>query len=221
MHNGFARQPKTIIFDFDGVILDSARPKTMAFAQCYAGEDESKIAEVIRYQERHGGIGRQQKFEYFEEHVFGRRVDASRIADLCDRFASIVDKAMMDAPFVPGAEELLQRLNGCIPLHLVSGMPDGDLKLVLMRRGLVHYFSSVAGSPKKKITEFCRILKSEQCDPKDALAVGDSRTEFDAAVELGIPFLAVVAQNAPDFFPADAVRCRDLTGFDALVALKN
>ncbi|ASW09882.1 HAD family hydrolase [Rhizobium sp. 11515TR] len=220
MAKAFERSPKVIIFDFDGVVLDSAQAKTMAFAQCYHGEDKEKIAEVIRYQERHGGIGRQQKFEYFEEHVFGRTVDPKKIMQLCDQFASIVDKAMVEAPFVPGAAQLLERLLGRIPLHVVSGMPDADLKAVLRRRGLEHYFASAAGSPKTKLAEFRRILRSEECDPKDALAVGDSRTEFDASLELGIPFLAVVAQGAPDFFPSDVTRCQDLTEFDTLVALR-
>lgn len=215
----FEQQPRTIIFDFDGVVLDSARLKTMAFAQCYEGEDRAKIAEVIRYQEQHGGIGRQQKFEYFEEHVFGREAEQKRIAELCERFGNIIDNAMMEAPFIPGARELLEDLLDHIPLHVVSGMPDHDLKLVLARRGLQRFFVSAAGSPKKKLSEFQRILQSERCAPSEALAVGDSRTEFDAAVTLGIPFLAVVADNAPDFFPASTPRCRDLTTFRTLMPL--
>nr|WP_184467955.1 HAD family hydrolase [Rhizobium esperanzae] len=219
MRKAIERRPTAIIFDFDGVILDSARVKTMAFASCYDGEDQRKIKEVIDYQERHGGIGRRQKFEYFEEHVFGRTVDPKRIDALCDHFASIIDKAMIEAPFVRGAEELLARLDGRVPLHLVSGMPDADLKLVLQRRGLERYFASVAGSPKTKIDEFRRILEIEGVPPAKMLAVGDSRTEFDAAIELGIPFLALVAPGAPDFFPPGTVRCRDLTEFDKLVPM--
>ncbi|SCB58597.1 Phosphoglycolate phosphatase, HAD superfamily [Rhizobium aethiopicum] len=220
MRKAIDRQPAAIIFDFDGVILDSARAKTLAFASCYEGEDERKIKCVIDYQERNGGIGRRQKFEYFEQHVFGRSVDPKRIDDLCERFASIIDNAMIEAPFVKGAEELLERLNGRVPLHLVSGMPDLDLKRVLEHRSLVRCFASVAGSPKTKIDEFRRILEGEGCAPAEVLAVGDSRTEFDAAVELGIPFLAVVAPDAPDFFPPGTVRCRDLTEFRSLVPLE-
>ncbi|MDF0661640.1 MULTISPECIES: HAD hydrolase-like protein [unclassified Rhizobium] len=219
MRKRIDRRPEAIIFDFDGVILDSARVKTMAFASCYEGEDECDIKCVIDYQERHGGIGRRQKFEYFEEHVFGRSVDARRIDDLCDRFASIIDNAMIEAPFVKGAKELLEHLHGRVSLHLVSGMPELDLKLVLEHRGLAQYFASVAGSPKTKIDEFCRILESEGCTSAEVLAVGDSRTEFEAAVKLGIPFVAVVAPDAPDFFPPETVRCRDLTEFVTLVPL--
>ncbi|MBB3396201.1 HAD family hydrolase [Rhizobium sp. BK060] len=206
----FKKLPEAIIFDFDGVILDTARSKTDAFALCYQGESEEKIRQVIDYQERHGGIGRKQKFEYFEAHVFGRRVDAHRIELLCERFGAIVEQGMRDAPFVEGARELLAVLRGRLPLHIVSGMPEIDLLTVLEDRDLSQFFVSAAGSPKTKIDEFRRIMEQGHNAPHSILAIGDSRTEFDAAVELGIPFLAIVADDAPDFFPQDVVRYRNI-----------
>lgn len=209
---------QAIIFDFDGVILDSAGLKTQAFADCYAGEHAEKIAEVVAYQERHGGIGRREKFAYFERAIFDRPGDPDSLDALCRRFAQLADTALLDAPFIPGAEQALATLHGRLPLHLVSGMPEVELKAVLARRQLCGLFASVAGSPKPKLAEFRRILSEGGYAPDAVLAVGDSRTEFDAALELGIPFLAIVAKGAPDFFPADLPRRPDLSSFLDLVA---
>lgn len=208
---------KAIIFDFDGVILDSARLKTQAFAQCYAGEGEAALAAVVAYQERHGGIGRREKFQYFERAIFGRPADPASIEALCRRFAALVDAALLEAPFIPGAERALTGLYGRMPLHLVSGMPEVELKAVLARRALDGLFASVAGSPKQKHGAFQRILAAGGHAPAEVLAVGDSRTEFEAALDLGIPFLAIVAEGAPDFFPPDVPRRPDLADFLTLV----
>lgn len=213
-----AGAPKTIIFDFDGVILDSARLKTQTFVQCYAGEDEDKIAAVVSYQERHGGIGRRDKFQYFERAIFDRPGDPAAVDALCARFAAMIDKAMQDAPFIVGAEQALLALQRRMPLHLVSGMPETELKALLAQRTLDGFFASVAGSPKPKKAEFERILKDGRLAPAEVLAVGDSRTEFDAAQELGVPFLAIVADGASDFFPPNVPRRPDLSDFLDLVS---
>ncbi|MBS7536120.1 HAD family hydrolase [Ancylobacter sonchi] len=218
LHRSADIRPQAIIFDFDGVILDSARLKTQAFADCYAGEAEETIAEVVAYQDRHGGVGRREKFAHYERELFGRPGDPAALDALCRRFAELIDTAMMEAPFIPGAVQVLAALHGCLPLHLVSGMPETELRVLLARRGLDGFFASVAGTPRLKLPEFRRILADENLAPGEVLAVGDARTEFDAAMELGIPFLAIVAEGAPDFFPADVPRHRDLSGFLDFVA---
>lgn len=209
---------EAIIFDFDGVILDSAGVKTQAFAHCYAGEDAGRIAAVVDYQQRHGGIGRREKFAHFERSLFGRPADPESLDALCRRFAAFIATAMREVPFIPGAREALERLHGRLALHLVSGMPEDELQAVLAQRDLLPFFASVAGSPTPKRDAFRRILAAERLVPDAVLAVGDSTTEFEAARDLGIPFVAIVAPGAPDFFPPDVQRLADLSDFPALVA---
>ena len=207
----------SILFDFDGVILDSARLKTEAFVHCYAGAPEDRLREIVAYQERHGGIGRREKFAHFERTLFGRSGDAATVDELCARFARHVDTAMLEAPFIPGALEALRALSDRMPLHLVSGMPEIELRQVVEKRGLAPFFASIDGSPTTKLTAFRRILDERRTAPTHALAIGDSLTEYDAACALGIPFLAVRADGAPDFFPPHVPRRRDLLGLAELV----
>ncbi|CAN7250264.1 HAD-IA family hydrolase [Rhizobium sp. LjRoot30] len=205
---------KTIIFDFDGVILDSARLKTMAFAEAYNGEPPEKLAEIVAYQQRHGGIGRRQKFEYFEREIFGRPGDEAAVNRLCDRFGQIIEAGMLSCACIPGAEPLLARLENVVPMHVVSGMPEEDLKIVIERRGLSRYFRTVSGSPRSKHAEFLAIMQMENARASECLAVGDSLTEFHAARKIGIPFLAIVAPDVADLFPTDVKKTSDLTDFE-------
>ena len=56
---------KTIVFDCDGVILNSNKVKSDAFstvAKKY-GEDEAK--KLVSYNKKNGGVSRYLKFQYF------------------------------------------------------------------------------------------------------------------------------------------------------------
>ncbi|WP_245516292.1 HAD family hydrolase [Ancylobacter aquaticus] len=129
--------------------------------------------------------------------------------------SSIFERSLVGLPADP---ETLRALHGRVPLHLVSGMPEDELTAVLAQRGLTPFFASVAGAPKHKREVFRRILDVGGLAAEEALALGDSTTEFEAARDLGIPFFAIVAEGTPDFFPPDVPRLDDLSGFPALVA---
>ncbi|MFF0952799.1 HAD family hydrolase [Rhizobium leguminosarum] len=205
---------KTVIFDFDGVILDSARLKIAAFAEVYSAEHPDLISKVVSYQEEHGGIGRRQKFEYFEREVFGRPGDGETLDQLCQQFAEIIDERMLECAFIPGAVDVLARLENVVPMHVVSGMPEDDLRLVIERRGLSRYFRTISGSPKSKHAEFLNVMDMEGVKASECLAVGDSLTEFHAACKIGIPFLAIVARDVTDLFPNDVAKSIDLSDFE-------
>jgi len=54
-----------LIFDCDGVILDSNRLKSQAFADALLDEPPERIKAFVRYHKQHGGISRYEKFRYF------------------------------------------------------------------------------------------------------------------------------------------------------------
>lgn len=205
---------KAIIFDFDGVILDSARLKTDAFAQVYRSEPPDRVAAVVAYQEQHGGIGRREKFAHFERAVFGRTGDEATVDRLCRQFAGIIEESMLTCAFIPGAQVVLARLEDRVPMHVVSGMPEEDLKAVIEKRGLSRYFRTVSGSPRSKHAEFLNVMAMEGAQATECLAVGDSPTEFHAARKIGIPFLAIVAPGVADLFPDDVEKLPDLVDFE-------
>ena len=58
---------QAIIFDFDGVVVESGEIKTQAFANLYSDHGETVMSAVARYHVLHGGMSRYQKFRYFQE----------------------------------------------------------------------------------------------------------------------------------------------------------
>ena len=49
---------ENIIFDCDGVILDSNEIKTDAFVKLFEHYPKNKISQLINYHKKHGGVSR-------------------------------------------------------------------------------------------------------------------------------------------------------------------
>ena len=58
-------QYQQIIFDFDGVILDSNQIKSNAFSNSLIDEDKELVKLFIAFHKKNGGISRFKKFDYF------------------------------------------------------------------------------------------------------------------------------------------------------------
>ena len=193
--------PAALLMDFDGVILDSMQLKTQAFATVYRDESVAKREEVLAYQRLHGGVTRRTKFAYFERHIFARSGDAAVVERLANAYRDLVYDAVVACAFVPGAERFLDLARGRIELHLISGTPQDELRNIVALRGLTPYFRSVVGAPTTKRDAFAAILAEHRHPPAATVAIGDATTEYDAACELGIPFVAVVPPGAGNAFP--------------------
>ena len=64
---------QAIIFDFDGVVVESGDIKTQAFANLYRSYGDLTImTEVARYHKLNGGMSRYQKFHYFQTAFTGK-----------------------------------------------------------------------------------------------------------------------------------------------------
>jgi phosphoglycolate phosphatase-like HAD superfamily hydrolase len=210
--------PVAIIFDFDGVILDSTPLKHQAWHTLYAGEEAAKLKAMADHDRIHGGVTRRVKIAHFEKNLFGRKGDPASVETLAQRYRDLVFDAVMTCRFVPGARELLDAGHGKIDMHLVSGTPLDELSVIVEGRGLSKYFKSLQGGPVLKPQAFANIMQKYGYDASRTLAIGDAMTEYDVAQSLGIPFLAI-AVGDHDVFPNDAIRVPDLEGAGKMLAL--
>jgi phosphoglycolate phosphatase-like HAD superfamily hydrolase len=213
------RRPTALLLDFDGVILESVELKIRAFLKIYENEGPAKLAQILEYQRLHGGITRRLKFQYFETHIFGRSGDPAAVERLSAAYTRLVHDAVLACPFVPGAERFLQSAQSQVDLHVVSGTPEEELFDIVRRRRLSAYLKSVQGAPTTKPEGFARILAYNRYEPRRTLAVGDSTTEYSAAMDLDIPFLGVVPAGEPNPFPGHVPIVSSLETLDVLVGL--
>lgn len=203
------RLPEAVIFDFDGVILDSARMKTNAYFDLYELREPDRQARMRGMVWRNGGLSRVEMIAVLERDFFGRATGGDGVMELARRYADIVDRKVKDCPLIAGAEGLLERLRGT-PCHLVSGTPHATLLDTVRAKGLEGWFASVTGSPSVKADVFASIVAAGGHDAARTLAVGDSLTELEAARRHGIAFVGVVPADDPNPFPADVPVVRDM-----------
>ncbi len=203
--------PQAIVFDFDGVLCDSVAVKTRAFAQLYQSAGLEIVNQIVAYHEANGGVSRFDKFRYFEGTLLGRRVTAARIRRLSQRFSHLVEQAVIAAPYIPGALEFLRDHIGIVPMFVVSGTPDEELRRILIQRQMQSFFVSAHGSPATKDVLLARIAANHGIAPQDMVMVGDSQTDLAGAEAHGIPFIGVVPPSALNPFPPTTVVIADLT----------
>ena len=71
-----------VVFDFDGVLVESVDVKTDAFAALYRPYGSDIVEKVVAWHMAHGGVMRFEKFRHFHR-VFLGRTAASRNRCAC------------------------------------------------------------------------------------------------------------------------------------------
>ncbi len=204
-----------LVFDFDGVILDSATLKRQAFADLYRDEAPEQYRAVLAYLGRRGGQPREVKFRHIEGQILGREAGEGRIRELCARFKASVEQRLLQAPAIPGALEFLSRWAGVRPLYLLSATPEAELRSIVRQRGLTPFFEEVLGSPPDKVTGLRYLLARRGQAARETVMIGDSYNDYRAARSNGTRFVGVSADPGASPFPGDVITVRDLHGLEA------
>jgi len=199
---------RAIAFDFDGVILESVDIKTQAFMALYAAFPE-RLPAIREYHLSNAGISRYVKFEYIQTKILGLPfTDRDREWQSAE-FARLTYEQILRCPEVPGAAGLLQSLGGRVLRIVVSGTPQDELRKIVADRGMAGWFDEVWGTPRTKPEILRDVLKTHVLDAGSVLMVGDGISDYQAAREVGVRFLAREKDSVFAGVAADKVR--DLT----------
>lgn len=202
---------QAIIFDFDGVVVESGKIKTQAFAELYRPYGEDIVTEVVRFHTQNGGMSRYRKFRHFQEHFLNKPpLTEAEEQQLDIHFSELVVEAVIAAEPVPGAIELIRQQSGRIPLFVASGTPEVELKVIVERRGLAPYFTGVRGAPALKKTIIAEILATHGLKPESVLMIGDAMADLEGAQANNTAFLGRVFPGDSNPFPAHIETVPDL-----------
>jgi len=179
------------IFDCDGVILDSNKLKSNAFAEALPNEPPDLVTEFVEYHKENGGISRYQKFRYYFEGMKKQVEAEDKIEKALSNFAAIVSQGLISCNYIPGALEFIENLFKLNKrLFVVSGSDENELIQVFIKRGIDHYFEKIYGSPANKAENTGKVV-SNMKKPIIGLFFGDSKSDYDSANFFGIDFVFV------------------------------
>lgn len=207
---------RAVIFDFDGVILDSANIKTEAFTDMFKGYGELSN-KFVEYHMTNMGISRYKKFRYFYEELLGEDYKEDLDEILGKKFSSLVLNKILHAEPVKGAIEFLTKFQDSLKLFIASGTPQEELEYIMVKRGLLKYFNKVYGSPRKKEEIIDLILLEQQLKPNEVIFVGDAISDLKAAKYGKLHFYARVYEENKKHFCNEKHCYNDLTMLDTLV----
>ena len=186
---------KSIIFDCDGVILNSNEIKTESFRKVLSNFDKNAVNEFINNHKNNGGISRYIKLDYFLTQILPKYSEApvskkDILSSLLADYGKECKKSLLNCEV---AEDLtnLKALTYNIPWIIVSGGDQKELRDIFKKKNLSKFFNGgIFGSPEKKIDIIRREEKNGLIN-YPAIFLGDSKVDYIVAKNLNIDFLFV------------------------------
>jgi len=179
-----------VIFDFDGVLVDSERHHMASYNAVF--QKYGHTLDPVEYAKYWTSLGHGPKGE-IERH--GLNIDPNAIrrekrpifSDLC-RNGTV--------RFFPEARELVKLLVGAgKELAIASGTMKRDIMAILENEGLRETFDSVVGSDiaalKPDPESFLTVLANVNVSPSEAVVVEDAEKGVSAAIAAKIPVVVV------------------------------
>jgi len=198
-----------VIFDFDGIIVDTERLHYEAFQRILVplglgNTWEEYLADFVGFDDR-------DAFRVSFERA-GLPLDSARLKELLERKAQVFGEisANCSLPALPGVVSLLKSISGVLPLALCSGALMCDIEPILPRLGLDNCFDAVVAADhveKSKPHPACYQLALSklmalfpECNisSDSAIAIEDTPTGIAAATGAGLSVLAVANTHPID-----------------------
>ena len=200
---------KALLFDFDGLILDTETPEFGVWQAIYREYGQHLTAET--WGQIVGGLGASQ----FDpaEHLVGLVGDGLAVEGLRARHKTESEALVLEQPILPGVEEILNEARQLsLRLAIASSSPHSWVDAHLTRLGLFDRFEAIIcaddvppGRTKPNPDLFLKAIDTLQVQASEALVFEDSPNGVQAARSAGIfvvavpnPLTALLTTNGAD-----------------------
>ncbi len=181
---------KSIVFDCDGVVLDSNVVKTEAYFRTAKnlGATDAQAQALVDYHVRLGGISRYHKFDYYLREIVHQPVTDDAIQSLLSEFARELEVGLMECNVADGLI-VLRDATPQANWMILSGGDQQEIRTLFAKRHLAHLFDGgLFGSPDNKDTVLAR-EKANGNLQLPALFIGDSKYDYEAATRADLDFV--------------------------------
>ena len=173
---------KNIIFDFDGVILDSMSVREFGFREILSGYDREMVEALLRYHEANGGLSRYDKIAYFYREIAKETLSEQKFQALAKAFSDIMRETLTDRRYlIAQTIAFLEHHHRRYRLHIASGSDQEELRYLCEKLGISKYFLSIYGSPVYKDALVKQILSENHYSTEETILIGDSMNDYTAA----------------------------------------
>lgn len=179
---------RVIVFDFDGVIIDSESIKQDGYRLMFSDFNEPVPEDLVQHAReihRDGDVGRMIIIEEIL-NLLGKK---DNLKLYVERYAHSVGEVLKNIPINPEAATILNVLHGKYPLYINSLTPNPELNTIVNRLAIRDKFIQVLGAFQTKVENLKYIGSLEGVAPDEILFIGDSAGDETAALTYGCKFL--------------------------------
>ena len=178
---------KVVVFDFDGVLVDSEDMKRKALKDSFMEIGENFAQKIFEYQQL-TGANRYDVSSYAADKLGEDKNWAERYSQ---KYSDIVREKIIKMPKMSTCESTLLTLAKKYPLYISSATPKDELNKILVAKTMRHMFKEALGGPESKVSHFSSIIAKENIDAEEILFIGDSESDAKIADIFGLDFLAI------------------------------
>ena len=190
-----------IVFDFDGVILNSHLVKTKAFYNTFKKFGKNKALKAKNVHLKNAGISRYIKFKIILKKVLKIQYSKKKIDQLQNSFSfyakNRIKKLKVNKTLIKYFKKNYKKYN----LYISTGTPEKEIINLTKEKKIYKYFIKVYGSPRKK-THHLKIIKKFN---DKVIFIGDSKEDFLAAKKNKIGFIARINSESENFFKSKKI----------------
>lgn len=180
---------RNILFDFDGVILDSMPIRDSGFEKIFEKFDKGIVGKLLDYNNENGGLSRYVKIKYFFNKLLNKEISEEEINRYAENFSTLMREKLRDKKYlISETFEFIKDNFDKYNLHIVSGSDEEELQYLCKVLKINEYFLSINGSPKHKNELVRNVLIENKYSAKETVLIGDSVNDYNAAMENGITF---------------------------------
>jgi HAD superfamily hydrolase (TIGR01549 family) len=190
MTNSLLSDFQALFWDFDGVILNSNAVRDLGFEKVLSDYPIQEVDALLEYHRANGGLSRYVKFRYFFEKIKNEVVTEDKIQEYANKFSEIMKVLLTDKSLlIQETVRFIEKNYTEVPMFIVSGSDQEELRYLCNELGLVNYFRRIHGSPVPKTDWVQTILEEEELTASNCLLIGDSYNDYEAATANNMLFM--------------------------------
>lgn len=177
---------KIIIFDFDGVILNSNYVKTKTFYNLFKSYGKKIANKAVKYHLDYMGVPRQKKFKYIYKNFLKKKINKNILENLNLEFRKKSLKKIYKLNISKYLNNFIKKYYKKYKFFISTGAPRNEIVDLLKKKKIFKKFKKIYGPPAKKYQHINLIKKSNK---GDIIFIGDSLEDYRAAKKSRIKFI--------------------------------
>lgn len=192
--SSYYKNIKVVVFDFDGVILDTSFIKSSVFQDVFK-KYPIFYERMWSFHLENKGTSRRVQFDYLVRNLLEEKGDVAskHIEKLMSQYKESVVFRLLKAQYIEGAYKAILYSSKKYTTYIVSNAPTSELHLILENKKIGKYFKDIFSSETgiNKSQALNQIINREETSPECLLFIGDTYKDQMSAKESSVKFAGI------------------------------